>query len=165
MSKMKKLTSLVVFILICGSIALAQTEREMQQQMQRQQMQQQTDVSDDELKQFAGVYQRMQVINQQSQQKMIKTVEQNGLTVDRFNELQQAVQNPEQEASASPEETEKMEKTRQELGAIQTESQQKMQEVIEEEGLSQERYQEISVAIQTNPEVEQRLIKHMEPAR
>jgi len=112
-------------------------------------------VSDKELQQFVSVAQHIQVINQQAQQEMIASVQQGGLDVERFSELQQAQQNPNQEAEATDMELKQFETATQELEKIQVQTQQQMQEKIIEEGLTVNRYQEIAAVIQNDPELQQ----------
>lgn len=126
-----------------------------QQQMPGQPPQQQTtDVSDAELQQFASVAEQIQVMNQEAQQKMVGAVEGEGLEVERFSEIQQAQQMPDQEVDATDEEMEKYNAALEELEEIQVQAQQDMQEKIQDEGMSEERYQEIGMALQSDPELQ-----------
>jgi hypothetical protein len=123
---------------------------------QFQPQQQGGEISDEELQQFVSASQHLQVINQQAQQKMVASVEQGGLDVERFNEIQQAQQDPNQEASATDEELKQYETAIQELQKIQVQAQQQMQEKIKEEGLTESRFQEISMVLQNDPELQEK---------
>ncbi len=149
MLKMKKITSLLLFTLIGVMTAFAQSE-------------QQKEVSGEELKQFASAFQQVQTVNQQAQQKMVSTVEEEGLEVQRYNEIQQAQQDPNQEDNATDEELKQYEAATQELEKIQAQAQQEMQGKIIEEGLTVNRYQEIAAIVQSNPELQQKLQEYLQ---
>ena len=146
---MKKLTSLLLFTLISAIGAFSQTE-------------QKENVSGEELKQFASAFQQVQTVNQQAQQTMVKAVEEKGLEVQRYNEIQQAQQDPNQEANATGEELKQYETATQELEKIQVQAQQQMQEKIIEEGLTVNRYQEIATVVQNDPELQQKLQEYLQ---
>lgn len=116
-----------------------------------QQPSQATEVSDKELEQFAEAAQQVQIINQEVQQKMINIVEEKGLDVQRFNEIQQAQLNPQQEIEATKEEMEKYEASTGDFEKIQGQAQEKMQEKITEAGLTTPRYEEIAMTLQSDP--------------
>ena len=100
MFKSKKIAGLLfVFALITGSAATAQTPAMPQQQKVD------VDVSDAELSKFAKAYQGLRMMNQEVNQKMMKTVQDGGLEVQRFNEIHQASQDPNKEVEASEEES------------------------------------------------------------
>ncbi len=126
-----------------------------------QQPSQATEVSDKELELFASAFQQVQNVDQQAQQNMIKAVEEEGFEVQRFNEIQQAQQNPNQDSNATNEEMNKYESASKELEIIQGQAQEEMQEKIIEEGLTVPRYQEIAAAIQANPELQQKLQEYL----
>ena len=75
----KKITSLFTLTLFFVTAVFAQPEK---------------DISDKEIQQFASALQEVASINQETQQKMITTVEEEGLAVQRFNEILQSQQNP-----------------------------------------------------------------------
>lgn len=149
MLKMKKITSLILFTLVGVMSTFAQAE-------------QKEELSGEELKQFASAFQQVQTVNQQAQQKMVKTVEEEGLEVQRYNEIQQAQQDPNQEANATDEELKQYESATQGLEKIQEHTQQEMQEKIIEEGLTINRYQEIAAIVQSDPELQQELQEYLQ---
>jgi hypothetical protein len=118
---------------------------------------QSTEVSDSELKQFANAAQQVQSINQEFQQQMLNTLEANGLGAERFNEIQQAQQNPQQESDASKEEMEKYEASIRDFQNTQVQAQEIMEEKIIEAGLTVPRYEEIAMTLQSNPELQAKL--------
>jgi phosphosulfolactate synthase (CoM biosynthesis protein A) len=121
-----------------------------------------SEVTDEELKSFAEVVLEIQVIQDESQQEMIGAVEKEGFEVQRFIELQQAQQNPDEEIDATDEELEKYVEVGQQLDVIHRQSQQKMEKKITDSGLSINRYQEIGSIIQSDPEMQKKLQEYMQ---
>lgn len=113
-------------------------------------------VDDAELKQFVAASQIVQKINQEAQQEMQSAVEKVGLPAQRFMEIRKAQQNPNQQANATEEELKKFEVASQQLAKIQSEATKKMQEKVSAEGLTETRFQEISVNLRKNPELQKR---------
>lgn len=129
-----------------------------QQQMQQQT---QTSVSDAELTKFAGAYQEIQVENQKIQQEMVTVIQGEGLEVQRFNEIHQANMTPESEVEVSNEEETKYEKVIEKMEAKQTAFNEKIEAVIEDQGLTLNRYQEIGMALQSDQALQQKLQSKM----
>lgn len=119
-------------------------------------------VPDQELEKFASAFQQIQLITQEAQQEMVAAVEQEGLAVQRFSELMQATQDPDQETEGSDEEIKKFEAAMQVLDKIQADSQQNMQDKIVEEGLSIDRYQAIAALVQNDTQLQQKVQQFME---
>ena len=121
----------------------------------------QENVSDEELKQFAGAFQQVQVLTQTAQQEMVEVVESGGLTVEEFNSLSQAAQNPDQKVEASKEKMDQFKETALGINEIQVAAQEKMQKEIVNSGLTIQRYQEIAAKLQTDQELQQKIQKYM----
>ncbi len=147
MCTVKKITSLFMTLIISSVGIFAQSGEE---------------VTDKELKQFASAYQQVQNINQQAQQNMIEAVEEEGFEIQRFNEIQQAQQDPNQDSDATDEEIRKYETASKKIEKIQGQAQQKVEKKISEEGLSLARYQEIIAAIQNSPELHEKLQEYLQ---
>ncbi|MEX2379403.1 MAG: hypothetical protein WD530_01565 [Vicingaceae bacterium] len=122
-------------------------------QMQQGQQAEAPNISDEELKQFVAIAQELQVINQASQQKMMSAIEAEGMKVDRFTQIQQAQQDPNQESDATAEEMKTFEAANKKLEEVQMSSQAEMTKKLEDAGLSQEWYQQTAMAIQSNQEL------------
>lgn len=120
----------------------------------QQQMPTDAGVSQEELRQFAALSQKIQIANQELQQKMMQELEKQGMEMQRFNELQQAARNPQSNVDATDEELAQFQATSQALTNIQAKAQQDIQKQIEAQGLSQERRQEINMALQNSPELQ-----------
>jgi hypothetical protein len=152
MLKMKKIASLLIFLTVVGSMsAIAQTQPMPPQQKVE------VDVNDQELAKFAEAYQGLRMVNQQAQQKMVDVVESEGFDIQRFNEMYQTSMDPNKELEASAEEMDKYESTVQKIEGMQGEIQEQMEEVITDQGFTMERYEKLAMALQTNPEMQQRL--------
>ncbi|MCA1758805.1 MAG: DUF4168 domain-containing protein, partial [Bacteroidales bacterium] len=149
---LKKMYFIVVFFFLSISGIFAQLP---------QQPAQPTEVSDAELVQFASVFIKIQSIDQQVQQKMLAAVQNEGIEVQEFNEILNAEQNANQEVDATEEELEKFAAAHKAVEQIQNQAQQDMQKVITDNKLTVPRYQEIMMAVQSDPELQQKLQKLM----
>lgn len=119
----------------------------------QQGQQQSADVGDEELKKFSDAAAGMQEMNAEIQGEMIEAIENEGMDVDRFTEIQRSQQSPDQQMDIDEKELELYQKAQAELERIQKEAQAKMVKRIEEEGLTEERYKEISMALQSDQEL------------
>lgn len=115
------------------------------------------DVSEKELNNFADAYQAVQAENRSAQQEMMTLIEDNGLDINRFQEIQKAQADPNMELDATEEELKSHQKIMGELQKMQPELQTRMQGVIKDNGLTMERYQEVAAAIQADRELQQEL--------
>ncbi len=120
------------------------------------------EISDKELEKFADAYQEVQMANQSSQQEMIKAVEEEDISVEKFNLINQAEQNPNKEVEATADELEKYESAMESVEAIQLKVQKQVESKINEIGLSMERFQQISALVQKDKELQQRLTALMQ---
>ncbi|MFO7939767.1 MAG: DUF4168 domain-containing protein [Bacteroidales bacterium] len=145
----KKATSIVLFFLFAGFSALAQQP-------------QPVDASKAEIKQFAQAFMDVQTINNQSQQEMIQAIQKEGMEVPRFNEIQQASQDPNMEADASEEEMNTFEKISSALASIQEKVQIQMEEKIVESGLTIKRYQKIAMSLQNDQDLQERVQQELQ---
>lgn len=114
------------------------------------------DVSDKDLEQFVVVYKQVQTENQNIQQKMVGTIEEEGMDINRYNELNQASANPNAEVDATEEEMETYEKVTKKVQTIQTDFQQKVKKMIEDEGMTLQRYQEVYTALQSDEKLKEK---------
>lgn len=162
MTLSKRISVLTVAgIFIFGTTLFAQQQPPPQQPPQQQQPPSEP-ISDPEVKQFASAFGEIQQINEKTQEKMVSTVENEGIQVDRFNEIVQSQQDPNQDADASEKEMESFNTAIQELQVIQNAAQQEMQQAVLNEGLTVERYQELMSQVQTDVNLQQRLQELME---
>lgn len=120
--------------------------------------------SDEELKGFANAFVQVMSIQQQGQMQMIEKIEENDMTVERFNEIyMQSMEMPLEEIEfSSPEEKESFTAVSEEIEMIQAELEGVLINTIEEEGLSIEKYEEIIAEYQQNPELQQKIQELMQ---
>lgn len=159
MFTIKKMKALFLFIaIVVGTSLFAQTP---QQQMQQQQQEPTTEVKDSELEQFATISQDVMQKNQDAQQQMLSIIEDEGMTGDRYQELQMAAANPNNggKTDASDEEMKKKEKIDTKLQDIEQKLQDEQVAIVEKSGMSVDRYQEIAQAVQSDQELLQKFQK------
>src|SRR5690554_1449237 len=151
-------------ISLCAVLGFTAVQAQVNQVPAQMQQQQQAtpDISDEELQKFVDAFQEIQVENQKIQQKMIAEIQEEGMEVQRFSEIQQAQQNPNQEVEMTAEEEKAIESLMPKLQSIQQESQTVMQEKIKSAGLTMNRYQEIAQMIQQSPELQKKLQSMMQ---
>jgi len=121
------------------------------------QEQPQQDISDADLKMFAAAFQEVQAVNQQLQNKMVGAIKEQGLDIQKFNEIQQASQSEGENSEVSEEDMAKYQQSVQAMQAVQQEAQQKMKASIEASGMELEKYQNIMRAVQEDPAMQGRL--------
>lgn len=118
---------------------------------------QDTAIPDAELEKFVDAYKGMLVLNESAQARMVEAVEAKDMTVERFNELSQAQEDPGTDAKASEAEMKQFEAAMGELMQVQMQVQTEMEGVITKAGLSIDRYQEIAMRLQSDPELQMRI--------
>ncbi len=123
------------------------------------------DVSEEELVKFVDIVQKLQPMGMDAQQKMMAAVQDEGLEVQRFSEIMSAQQMPEGESDAeiTPVEMEKYEKAQTAIDKIQDDAQDEMNTIIEANGMSKERYEEIMMIVQQDQDLMQRVQTMMQP--
>ncbi|OEI81090.1 hypothetical protein AST99_05360 [Formosa algae] len=138
----KSLKTSVLLLFICVSTTL---------------MAQEQSVSDEQLGQFADAYAVVQMQNQKSQQEMIAVVEEEGLDIARFNEIQKAMMDPNQESDATAAELEKHGKVTSKFEQMQPEMEKNTIASIESAGISLEDFESLAAKIQQDESLQQRL--------
>jgi len=95
---------------------------------------------------------------QQGEAKMIKAIEDQGMEAERFGEIMTARQmNDSTNAGATEEELQKVEAAAQDIMGIQQELQQEMTQVIMDEGMEIQEFQDIILAYQYSPKIQQKV--------
>jgi hypothetical protein len=114
-------------------------------------------VKPEELQKFASAIKKLQVIEQESQIQMQKAVQDEGLSEERFKAILQAQQSPTTppKAEVSQEEKQKFEQASAKVGKVQEESQLKIKQVIEKEGLEPQRFNQILAQVEKDPSLQQ----------
>ncbi|HSP82731.1 MAG TPA: DUF4168 domain-containing protein [Gillisia sp.] len=154
MFKSKKIAGFFLSLSILGSAAVfAQTQQLPQQQ------QQPVEVSDAELEKFANAFQQVRVITMEAQQEMAGVVTNEGMDIQRFNEIHEAVLNPEVEVTATEDEKKQHGKIISELETIQAGVQAKMEKAVQDQGITPARYEQIAMGLQNDPKLQERVKK------
>ncbi|MCH8554985.1 MAG: DUF4168 domain-containing protein [Schleiferiaceae bacterium] len=156
-SKLAKATTVAAFVFVGSAVYAQQVMPQMNQEQQPTK-----EVSDKDLSRFVNAYTVMQEISQETQNDMIKQVEAMGLTVERYSEIQREKQNPAGESSVTEQEEALLQKIDEKLMAIQTEAQTEMIKKVEATGITMDEYQEIGMAIQSNPKLMEKIQEMMQ---
>lgn len=148
----KKTVPFALGILLMAGSAFAQG-----QQMQNNQADTVT-VSDQELKKFAETAQELQEIQKEIQGEVQEMVSKEDMEFQRFQQIMMSKQNPQmaQKIEVTDEEEATIEKLQPEIQKISQEAQQKQVSVIQEQGLTPQRFQQIAQAVQSDPEMMKR---------
>lgn len=157
--KIFKITSLLfIAITFAFSSAFAQGMGQ-QQQQQMPDVPTSEDVSDEELNQFVTTITEIEPIQVELQTDVQKLVEEQNLSMERFQELMMAMQNPQMadQVEISDEEREQIQNIQSDLSDLQMKAEEKMVEKIEENGMNVQRYQAIMMGAQQDQELMTRL--------
>lgn len=116
------------------------------------------EVSDDELTTFVEISIEAQEVNMEAQEDMIELVEEAGLSVERFNEILGGMQQGQSQTDMGMEdaEMERFDELMNNLEVIQEGVDEKVVEIVESYGMNMDRVQEIQMAVQMNPELQQK---------
>jgi hypothetical protein len=149
-----------------GEAMTDQAPQDQQGEMQGQFNQQaapQVEVTDEELEEFVNVSTVAQEIQMEAQTDMITVVEDEGLDVETYNVIAEARYNgqSDEELDVSADDLEKFESASDRIGEMEQELDEKMTEAIEEEGMDMERFMELNMALQQDPELQQRVQQMM----
>ena len=140
---MKKITFLLSIILLSSVSLIAQTDSK--------------EVSDSELANFAEVFQEIQGISKESQDKMVKAIEDEGLDLQRYNAIGEAQRSGDEEVEVTEEEIEKLQAINSQLTKINSETSETIDKKLSANNLTFERYQEILQSIQQDEELKIKL--------
>ncbi|WPP50363.1 DUF4168 domain-containing protein [Catalinimonas niigatensis] len=124
--------------------------------LQMEQSPQASNISEEELEKFVDIDMQLQPMQQQAQQEMIAKVEEKGMAVEKFQEIAQSQQQGDSTAFSS-EELQNFNEINEDLSEIDSQLREEVQTKIEEEGVSIERYQEIAMAVNQDPSLQQKL--------
>lgn len=115
------------------------------------------DFKDKELESFVKANQKVNAIQAEGETKMMQAIDESDLTVDRFNEILAAQQDPQRNNDATAEEMSSFNNVAQEIIKERQEMEVKMTQTIEEEGIDLDTYNMIMYAYQQSPEVQKRV--------
>jgi hypothetical protein len=155
---MKHKNKFILFFLLLFIASLLSYESMAQQEYgHNPQLEVREDFSDQELEQFIEANKNAIVVQQGAEQKMIQAIQDEGLDINTFNEILTSKQNPNYESQASPEDHNKFDHAVEEVVKIQEEMMTEMESAIEEAGITIETYEEILIAYQQNPKVQEKV--------
>lgn len=128
------------------------------QQMQQMQNSQADSVTDKELKTFVETTQELQGIQQDIQGQVQEMVKEEDIEFQRFQQIMMSKQNPQmaKNIEVTDAEEEAIQNLQPKLQEISQEAQKQQLAVIQEKGLSPQRFQQIAQAVQSNPQMMQR---------
>lgn len=166
------MTKLIKFSILTGiavlfataQLAYSQVQQQPQQQQQQQMPQQPElldpdDVSDEELAHFVETSNKLQPIQEEVRSEFQTIVEEEGMEFERFQQILMAMQNPQlaDQMEVSADEEESIQVMQPKLMEVQMGAEEQMVSEIEESGMELERFQAISMTLQQNPELLERL--------
>lgn len=125
----------------------------------QQQTPQSQRVSSQELQQVVTIVPKLQRIDQAAQQRVLQTIEQSGISVDRFKALYQAQRSPETQPSsqATAKERESFNRASSQIQTIGRETQSQQEQAIRAGGMEPTRFAQILVAVRQDPALQQQV--------
>lgn len=130
------------------------------QQMTPPQAPVQDDFSDSEIETFVKINEEIMPVQEKVQQDMVKTIQDNGMEVPRFQELAQAQSaGTLREATEDLDEIEKFNTIGQEVMKLQQDMQVEVQGIIEKSEMPAEKFEAIYMAYNTSPKVKGKVDK------
>jgi len=137
----------LIFCFVASTVLMAQGQPQMK-----------TDFSDDELSLFIDANKEVVRVQQAAEQRMMQAIQQtDGISVERFNEIAMAQQNPDASVDMSDQEKMAFQSAAQGVMEVQRETQAKIASVVEDEGMAFADYRQIMMAYQQNPELQERI--------
>jgi hypothetical protein len=137
----------LIFCFMASTVLMAQGQPQMK-----------TDFSDDELSLFIDANKEVVRVQQDAEQKMIQSIQQtDGITVERFNKIAMAQQNPDASVDMSDQEKMAFQNAAQGVMEVQRETQAKIAAVVEDKGMAFNDYRQIMLAYQQSPELQEKI--------
>lgn len=154
------LAFLAAFLLMLGFTFSAQAQQLPQPGQQPQEVRE--DFSNDELEKFVSAATKVQEVQQTHQQDMISAIEGEDMDVNRFNEIMAVQQGQNEGEEVSEEEMESFNAAAQKVMEHQRVMQSEIAETIEGEGISTDTYNQILMAYQQSPTIQEKITKLLE---
>lgn len=127
-----------------------------------QQGQTQQNFTDAELQQFADASARLMAVQQEGEKKMMGILQEENLSIDKFNEMAQAYQQQQlDQVEATTEEKAAFNKAAQRMIEMQPEMQKNVEAAIQKDGMSLDKYEQIMIAYRQNEALQQRVNEMM----
>ncbi|MFD2999693.1 DUF4168 domain-containing protein [Pontibacter toksunensis] len=122
----------------------------------------QQNFSDADLKQFADASNRLMAVQQEGEKTMLGILQEEKLSIDKFNEMAQAHQQQKlAEVSATPEEMAAFNKAAQRMMEMQPAMQKEVETAIQKDGMTLQKYEQIMMAYRQDPALQERINKMM----
>ena len=155
MNIFKSITAALITVLFATGSLFAQV----QQQQQMPDLPTSEEVSDDEITQIVDTILDLEPIQIKAQTKIEEALEAEDLTIERFQQMMMAMQNPQMadEINVTEQEMSKLQTLQPALIDIQGEADREMVAAIEDNGLTMERYRSIVMGAQQDPALMQRI--------
>lgn len=117
------------------------------------------DVSDEEIVMLASTIEQLEPIQLEAEGKIEVALEAEGISLERFQQMMMAMQNPQvaDQVNITEEEMEKVQQLQPALMEIQGEAEEKITEKIEDNGFTLDRYLSIIMGMQEDAELLERL--------
>jgi len=119
------------------------------------------DLTEQEIQSFANAFEAVQAIQEESREKMTQVIEEQGLTIEQYNEFfrekQQSGSPNSEESQLSQEQQQKFEQADDRINQIEQQAQGQIEEAITNEGLEVERFEKIWMEVRKNPELQQKV--------
>ncbi len=115
------------------------------------------DFTDQELQSFINANEKVMAIQVEGEQKMIKAIEDEGLTLDRFNQILEQQRDPQRGTETSPEELQSFNAAAQQILEENARIEKEMETSIQGEGIDLETYKQIMLSYQQSPAVHERV--------
>ncbi|MCF8338914.1 MAG: DUF4168 domain-containing protein [Bacteroidales bacterium] len=145
------ITAIAFVFMLTGANVNAQQDIKMQRQQQNVDI----EVSDQELQKFVTASGEIQKLQKQSRSKMQQAIKDNGLTMQRYSEIQKK-QSSGKEVDMNDKEKKAFEATKKSVRQEQMKIQKKAGEILKKHGIKRQRYMKISRAIRQDKELQKR---------
>ncbi|MDR2727657.1 MAG: DUF4168 domain-containing protein [Chitinispirillales bacterium] len=119
-------------------------------------------ISEEDIASFVQVNHRMTAIQSELEGRMVKAIEEKGLTVEQYVEITLSQQNPELASAVTEQELEKIGIINEKIEGLNNELQAKSLEVLAEAGLTVQRYGEIANAVENSTSAQKQYNELME---
>lgn len=153
----KNVNAIVAILLSFGCLFSFSYTRAQQQEIPATEIRE--DFSDQELKSFIRAHEKVSAIQQESESKMISAIQEQGMSVDRFNEILKAQQDPAGNPEISPEELQSFNTAAEFIVLESKKTEMHLVNIIENEGIEVDTFNAIMVAYEQNQKVKARIIE------
>ncbi len=157
-----ELVLIVALFFLVPQIALSQQPNQMPNQMQEQAKS--IEVSDEEVTTFVKAQNKLLDVQEKSTEKMMTTIEDEGLDVEVYNKIARQAQraNSAEDINATGDELQKFQNASTKVSKIQQSMQQEQEEVLKKMDMSPKRYQEIEMAAMQDMKLQEKIINKMD---